>query len=71
MDVGFNKEVGQDGALYWNKDNNNLSDLINRCDEISYDKVIDLSNKAKERINEEYSWKKIIEKYELVFTEGK
>ena len=71
LDVGFNKEVGQDGALYWNKDNNNLSDLINRCDEISYDKVIDLSNKAKERINEEYSWKKIIEKYELVFTEGK
>lgn len=71
LDVGFNKEVGQDGALYWNKDNNNLSDLINRCDEISYDKVIDLSNKAKERINEEYSWKKIINLYEEVFINGK
>lgn len=67
LDVGFNKEVGQDGALYWNKDNNNLSDLINRCDEISYDKVIDLSNKAKERINKDYSWKKIVNKYEEIF----
>ena len=71
LDVGFNKEVGQDGVLYWNKDNNNLSDLINKCDEISYDKVIDLSNKAKERINKEYSWERIINLYEEVFINGK
>lgn len=71
LDVGFNKEVGQDGALYWNKDNNNLANLVNECDKISYDKVIDLSNKAKKRVNEEYSWNKIIKKYELLFMEGK
>ena len=71
LDVGFNKEVGQDGALYWKKENDNLANLINECDKISYDRVIDLSIKAKERINKEYSWKKIIEKYELVFAEGK
>lgn len=67
LDVGFNKEVGQDGALYWSKDSNSLSDLINECDQISYDIVMDLSNKAKERINREYSWEKIINKYEGIF----
>lgn len=71
LDVGFNKEVGQDGALYWNKENNNLANLINDCDKISYAEILDLSKKAKERIEEEYSWEKIIEKYELIFTEGK
>ena len=29
LDVGFNKEVGQDGALYWKKENYNLANLIN------------------------------------------
>ena len=71
LNVGFNKEVGQDGALYWNKEKDNLANLINECDKISYDKVIDLSNKAKKRINEEYSWKKIINLYEEVFINGK
>ena len=70
LDVGFNKEVGQDGALYWNKENNNLANLINDCDNISYDRVIDLSNKAKERINKDYSWKRIISLYEEVFING-
>lgn len=67
LDVGFNKEVGQDGALYWNKENKNLANLIDKCDEISYGKILDLDKKSNQRIEEEYSWEKIIEKYEKVF----
>lgn len=67
LDVGFNKEVGQEGAWYWSKENGSLSNLIDECDKISYDKVISLSNKAKERINKDYSWEKIINKYEKIF----
>ncbi|MCI8352325.1 MAG: glycosyltransferase family 1 protein [Clostridia bacterium] len=64
LDVGFNKEVGQDGAMYWNKNDGNLSSLINESDNISTIEMENYSNKAKKRIKEEYSWDKIIEKYE-------
>jgi len=67
LDVGFNKEVGQDGALYWNKDDKNLANLINECDVITYEKILDLSKKARERINKEYSWTTIVSKYEKIF----
>lgn len=64
LDVGFNKEVGQDGAVYWNKKENNLSNLLNELDKFSDQQVEDYSKKAKKRILDEYSWDKIIEKYE-------
>lgn len=64
LDVGFNKEVGQDGAIYWNKEDGDLSNLINKLDDISAIEMEKYSNKAKKRIKEEYSWDKIIEKYE-------
>jgi len=67
LDVGFNKEVGQEGALYWNKEEGKLANLINECDKISYEQILDLNKKAKNRIEEEYSWDKIIEKYENIF----
>lgn len=67
LDVGFNREVGQDGALYWNKEENNLTRLIEKCDELSVKEIEDLDNKSNKRIEEEYSWEKIIEKYEKVF----
>jgi rhamnosyltransferase len=32
FDVGFNKEVGQDAALYWSKQDGDLAGLIGRVD---------------------------------------
>lgn len=32
LDVGFNKEVGEEPALYWNKENGNLATLIQKAD---------------------------------------
>lgn len=63
LDVGFNREVAEDGALYWNKDNGNLAGLIDQCEYISETERQDISLKAKKRIEDEYSWKYICDKY--------
>ena len=62
LDVGFNREVGRDGAVYFNKENGNLAKLIDN--ELDSQKIKRLGVKARERINEEYSWGKIVSKYE-------
>lgn len=67
LDVGFNKEVGEDGAVYWNKEEGNLSALINRLENISSNQLNELSTKAKQRIDSEYSWDYIVRKYEEIF----
>jgi rhamnosyltransferase len=65
FDVEFNREVGMDGAIYFNKENGNLAKLIDS--ELDKNEVALLGNKAKKRINYEYSWTKIINKYEILF----
>lgn len=69
LDVGFNKEVGEDGAVYWNKQEGNLSNLINRLENINSDQLKELSSKAKHRIDSEYSWDYIVRKYEGLLNE--
>ena len=64
LDVGFNKEVGEDGAVYWNKQEGNLSNLINRLENITNEDIQELSMRAKMRIDDEYSWNYIVRKYE-------
>lgn len=63
LDVGFNREVAEGGALYWNKGDGNLAGLIDQCEYISETERQDISLKAKKRIEEEYSWKYICDKY--------
>lgn len=70
FDIGFNREVGENGALYWTLEEGNLSNLINECEKLSKDQIDELSKKAKKRINGEYTWQKIVDKYEKVFLEG-
>lgn len=64
LSVGFNKEVGEDGAVYWNKEDMNLAQLIDRLEEIKPSELEDLSIKAKKRIDDAYSWELIVRKYE-------
>lgn len=71
LDVGFNKEVGQDGAMYWNKADENLSNIIEKADGLKENEIQELSKKAKSRIEDEYSWEKIIKEYENVFLKKK
>ena len=67
LDVGFNEEVGKDGAIYWNKEKNSLSNLINQLEKIEESKITEIEEKAKKRISSQYSWDKIINDYEEVF----
>ncbi|SEJ13970.1 beta 1-4 rhamnosyltransferase Cps2T [Sharpea azabuensis] len=67
FDVGFNNEVGQDAAFYWNKKDGNLAGLINKVDSFSEDILEEYGQKAKKRIKEAYSWQYIADRYESVF----
>lgn len=61
LNVGFNKEVGRNQALYWTKSNLHL--LINEIE--SSEKEIELDPKA--LIMNFYSWDKIVKEYEEIF----
>ena len=70
FDVGFNREVGEEGALYWSKEEGDLANIISKSEKLSQDERQNYSEKAKNRIFEQYSWKKIIEDYEKLFIKG-
>ncbi len=69
LDVGFNREVGEDGALYWNKEPGNLKALIESADEMPESEIAELGRKAHDRITEHYSWNSIVSAYERLFAE--
>ena len=67
LDVGFNREVAENGALYWTKRYGDLGKLLEEIDEISEEKVKSLGLNAKMRILNYYNWDYIITKYENLF----
>lgn len=64
LDVGFNKEVAENGAVYFNKKAGNLSKLINKLEKMTDKEKNELSKNAKKRIEEKYSWDYIVKEYE-------
>lgn len=70
-DVGFNKEVAEDGALYWNKEEYNLAKLIENCDRLDVEQIKEYEEKSSRRVHEAYTWKKIVDDYEKLFLENK
>ena len=63
--VDFNHQVAQETALYWNKEDGNLSQLIDSVDgQVSFE---DLRNAAKANMKENYTWEKIVGEYEELF----
>ncbi|MBQ2980617.1 MAG: glycosyltransferase family 1 protein [Lachnospiraceae bacterium] len=67
LDVGFNKEVAEDAAIYWSKEEYNLAKLIETADSMTEDQIMEYGKKAKKRIEDEYSWKYISDKYKNIF----
>lgn len=70
LGVGFNKEVAEDAAVYWNKKDGNLAQLIDKADTISPEKIAEYGRRAKERIRSAYSWEYISGKYADEFLDG-
>lgn len=66
LDVGFNREVGKDGAIYWTKKHGNLAKIINDMDNLSEEKISDLDKASSKRIIDQFDWNIIIRKYEDV-----
>lgn len=64
VDVSFNREVAEDCALYWKKEEGDLAELINKADKIPIKEIERLGEKAKNRVATEYTWKKICGMYE-------
>lgn len=67
LDVEFNKEVGGNAALYFNKEPYSLVEAINTVERFSSNEMRILGSQAKARILSNYSWDLIIENYEKVF----
>ena len=70
LDVGFNREVAEDSALYWTKKPGNLASLIDRADDMGKDEIEALDKGSIDVIRQRYSWRFITEKYEDLLIEG-
>jgi len=69
LDVGFNREVAEDAALYWGKADGELAGLIEKADEMCAGEISELGVNAKKRIAEAYSWELITYRYEKLWNE--
>jgi rhamnosyltransferase len=67
LDVGFNREVALDSAVYWTKEDGNLASLIDKVETFTADEIAIIGKKAKKRIKEAYSWEYIASEYEEIF----
>ncbi len=67
LGVGFNKEVGKDGALYWSKEPQKLAQLIENADALIDDEIAKLDFDSTERVEKAFRWEYIVEEYEKVF----
>ena len=67
LDVGFNREVGEEAALYWTKQEGSLSSLIEETVKIDAAKRQEFGAQAKKRILDHYSHEQIARTYEHIF----
>ncbi|MDR1540568.1 MAG: DUF1972 domain-containing protein [Clostridiales bacterium] len=69
LDVPFNREVAMDSALYWDKADGSLPELIDAAELLGGDAAAELGCKSKLRISSYYSWNSISLKYISLFSE--
>jgi rhamnosyltransferase len=68
LDVSFNREVAQEAALYWSKEEGSLAKCIDQAERMSLADMEALEQKAKNRIKTAYSWQFICGEYARLFT---
>ena len=67
LSIDFNREVAEDAAMYWDKKEGNMAQIIDKADKISAEKRAEYGRKAKQRITDAYSWQYICNRYGEVF----
>ena len=68
LDVGFNREVAEEAALYWTKEPGDLARSIDNADALAPEQIAQLGEKARQRIADAYSWEFICKEYAALFT---
>lgn len=63
FNVGFNREVAGNTALYWSKEAGNLAGLVDTVDQFSEKQIDNYGKMAKQRIRKSYSWEFISNRY--------
>ena len=66
LDIGFNREVGETGAIYWNK--NNLSKKITETENLDLNQKKEIKKAAENIIKKNFTWDYIVNQYERVFS---
>lgn len=67
FDVSYNKEVGEDSCLYFTKEENSLMKVINKVDKFNKKELDSYGKLAKNRIEKEYTWNYVVDRYEEIF----
>lgn len=68
LNVGFNRECGEEGALYFSKEEDDLMEVINNAEKMTEEEIEEISKLALKRVKKDYSWIGVAEKYEKLFT---
>ena len=67
LDVGFNKEVAEDAAIYWSKKPGSLKTVIEAAELLPAGEIEWYGQKARHRMATAYSWPFIAGEYEKLF----
>ena len=67
LDVGFNREVAEDAALYWTKEPGSLAALIERADRLPPEERQRMGEAARARIRDHYTWQYISDRYSEIW----
>lgn len=65
LDVGFNREVGEQSAIYWKKDE--LSQVIEEVEQFDEKMIDELDRQSNQRIADAFTWERIVTDYENLF----
>lgn len=71
LDVSFNREVGENAALYWTKEEGSLARLMEKVDGMKASSFDCIGACARKRISDTYSWANITDRYEGLFLSKK
>lgn len=68
LDVGFNREVGQEAAIYWQKEA--LDQAIDQAETLTDQDILEADRASSQRIAQAFTWEKIVTDYQNLFKES-
>ncbi|MBR4831795.1 MAG: DUF1972 domain-containing protein [Butyrivibrio sp.] len=65
--VNYNREVSEQAAMYWTKDQGSLAAVIDKAQQLDSAAISEYGRKAKDRILDSYTWQIVVDGYEREF----